>query len=159
MTSVSASAVVDAPPERVWAMVADVTRMGEWSPETQSCEWIDGATGPEVGARFKGHNKRGPIARWTTTCTVIECEPGRVFAFSVGGTPAQPDNVWRYSFVPSGEGATMVTETCEFPKPMSLPFKVITLATLGVRDREGDLKRGIEQTLAKLQVAGRAATL
>ena len=158
MTSVSASAVVEAPPEKVWAMVADVTRMGEWSPETQSCEWVDGATGPDVGARFKGHNKRGPVARWTTTCTVVESEPGRVFAFAVGDAE-KPDNVWRYSFVPSGEGATMVTETCEFPKPMSLAFKAITFATLGVRDREGDLKRGIEQTLARLQVAGRAATL
>ena len=157
MTSISASAVVQAPPETVWAMVADVTRMGEWSPETTACEWIDGATGPEVGATFKGHNKRGPVSRWTTTCTVTECEPGRVFAFAVGGA-AQPDNIWRYSFVPAAEG-TMVTETCEFPKPMSLPFKVITFVTLGVRDRESDLKRGIEQTLAKLQVAGRAATL
>src|SRR3954466_5026979 len=95
MTSQSASAVVPAPPEKVWAMVADITRMGEWSPETRKAEWIDGSTGPEVGATFKGHNQRGPVARWTTTCKVIESEPGRVFAFNAG--EPDPHAVWRYS--------------------------------------------------------------
>src|SRR5687768_18561768 len=99
MSSPSASAVVEAPPEKVWALVADITRMGEWSPETRSAEWIEGATGPEVGARFKGHNHRGPVVRWSTTCKVTECEPGRVFAFTVGD-PESPACVWRYSFVP-----------------------------------------------------------
>jgi len=137
-------------------MVADVPRMGEWSPETDSASWLEGSTGPDVGATFKGHNKRGVIS-WSTTCTVTECEPGRVFAFAVGKSGA-PDNIWRYSFVPHAEG-TMVTETCEFPKPMSTGAKLITLLTLRVRDREADLKRGIDATLAKLQVAARAATL
>jgi hypothetical protein len=141
----------------VWALVADVTRMGEWSPETRKAEWIDGATGPDVGARFKGHNQRGPVARWTTTCTVIESEPGRVFAFAVGD-PTAPETVWRYSFVPAPDDATMVTETCEPQGPISLKYKLGHLF-FGVTDREADLKRGIEKTLAKLQVAARAATL
>lgn len=157
MTStVSASAVVPAPPESVWALVADVTRMGQWSPECDSCVWVDGATGPEVGAKFKGHNKRGWVT-WSTTCTVTECEPGRVFAFAVG-KDGDPDNIWRYSFVPHADGA-MVTEVCEFTKPLGIASKLLTLATLRVRDREGDLKKGIESTLAKLQVAARAETL
>jgi uncharacterized protein YndB with AHSA1/START domain len=157
MSNPSASAVVQAPPEKVWALVADVTRMGEWSPETRSAEWIDGATGPDVGARFKGHNQRGPIAKWTTTCTVIESEPGRVFAFAVGN-PEKPDTVWRFSFVPAPDDATMVTETCELQGPIALKFRLGHLV-FGVTDRHSDLKRGIEATLAKLQVAGRAATL
>ncbi len=157
MTStVSASAVVLAPPESVWALVADVTRMGEWSPECDGCTWVDGATGPEVGAKFKGHNKRG-VVTWSTTCTVTEAEPGRVFAFAVG-KGVDPDNIWRYSFVPSSDG-TMVTETCEFTKPLSTMSKLLTLVTLRVRDREADLKKGIEATLAKLQIAARATTL
>ena len=73
---------VDAPPEQVWALVSDVTRMGEWSPETVKGEWIDGASTPVVGARFKGRNKRG-ILRWSTKCTVVACEPGKEFSFVV----------------------------------------------------------------------------
>jgi len=60
---------MDATPEEVWALVSDVTRMGSWSPETTACRWVGGASGPSVGARFRGTNKRGPLL-WQTTCTV-----------------------------------------------------------------------------------------
>ena len=55
---------MDAPPEKVWELVSDVTRIGEFSPETFEARWTRGSTGPEVGAYFKGHVKRngvGPI--------------------------------------------------------------------------------------------------
>ena len=91
-----ASLHVEAPPEVLYALVADVTRMGEWSPETVRAEWVEGATAPVVGARFRGHNKRR--AGWKTTCTVTVAEPGRQFAFEVG----KGETAWRYSFAPSG---------------------------------------------------------
>jgi hypothetical protein len=99
-----------APPEQVWALVSDVTRIGEFSPETFEAEWLDGATGPEVGAQFRGHVKRngkGPI--YWTACTVTACEPGREFAFGVG-SPGKPMNTWRYELRPAGSG-TEVTES------------------------------------------------
>ena len=71
---------IEGPPSAVWAVVSDVTRIGELSPETFEGRWIDGATGPEVGARFQGHvkrNGRGPT--YWTTCRVTECEVDRVF--------------------------------------------------------------------------------
>ena len=89
-----------APPDRVWALVSDVTRIGSYSPETFEAEWIDGATGPAVGASFRGHVKRngkGPI--YWTTCTVTECVPGSTFAFGVGAPGKTPLNVWRYDIV------------------------------------------------------------
>ena len=54
--------VVDAAPEHIYEMVADLPRMGEWSPECQSVEWEGGAAGPAEGARFVGHNRGGPSA-------------------------------------------------------------------------------------------------
>ena len=42
-------AKVAAPPDEVWSLIADVTQMGSWSPETESCEWLGGATGPAAG--------------------------------------------------------------------------------------------------------------
>ena len=62
---------MDAPPDRVWDLVSDVTRIGKYSPETFEAEWPDGATGPAVGAKFRGHvkrNRKGPI--YWTTCVV-----------------------------------------------------------------------------------------
>jgi hypothetical protein len=99
-----------ATPERIWKLVSDVTRIGSYSPETFEAEWLDGATGPAVGARFRGHVKRngkGPI--YWTTCTVTASEPGREFAFGVGPTN-RPLNTWRYRLEPSGNG-TDVTES------------------------------------------------
>ena len=99
-----------APADRIWELLSDVTRIGSYSPETFEAEWIDGATGPAVGARFRGHVKRngiGPV--YWTTCTVTACEPGREFAFGVGNGKV-PLNVWRYVLVPAGDG-TDVTES------------------------------------------------
>src|SRR6478609_4049633 len=92
-----------APPEQVWALVSDVTRIGEFSPETFEAEWLDGAT-------CRGHVKRngkGPI--YWVTCTVLASEPGREFTFGTAGK-TEPLNVWSYKLEPSGDG-TDVTES------------------------------------------------
>ncbi|MFZ6004739.1 MAG: SRPBCC family protein [Actinomycetota bacterium] len=100
-----------APPEAVWALLSDVTRIGELSPETFEGEWLGDATGPAVGAKFRGHvrrNGRGPV--YWTVCKVTESEPGRVFAFDVLGPGDRTVNSWRYDLAPSGDG-TEVTES------------------------------------------------
>jgi uncharacterized protein YndB with AHSA1/START domain len=103
---------IDATPADVWALVSDVTRIGEFSPETIGAEWIDGADGPAVGAKFRGHVKRngiGPI--YWNTCSVLDCVPEREFAFGVGSAN-KPLNVWRYHLEPTDDGAgTDVTES------------------------------------------------
>lgn len=101
-----------APADRIWALVSDVTQVGRFSPETFEAKWADGATGPAVGARFRGHvkrNGRGPV--YWTTCEVVAAEPGREFAFRVlaGGRSV---NTWRYRMEPAGDG-TDVTESFE----------------------------------------------
>src|SRR5579871_6804943 len=108
-----------APADRIWALVADVTRIGEFSPETFEAEWTGGATGPEPGAQFRGHVKRngkGPV--YWTTCTVTVSEPGREFAFAVGADGQKALNTWRYVLTPAGDG-TDVTESFELtPLPL-----------------------------------------
>jgi hypothetical protein len=101
--------------DQVWDVVSDVTRVGEFSPETFEAEWLGGASGPETGARFRGHvrrNGRGPV--YWTVCTVTACDPGREFAFAVGGPGGKPLNTWRYQLEPSASG-TDVTESFELP--------------------------------------------
>jgi uncharacterized protein YndB with AHSA1/START domain len=109
---------IDAPPERVWELVSDVTRIGDFSPETFEAQWLDGALGPAVGARFRGHVKRnqwGWLPAYWTTCTVVASEPGKEFAFEVaGGT-----NTWRYHLEPSGAG-TDVTESFQLKDNLGL---------------------------------------
>ena len=149
------SVVVRADTGRVWSMITDVTRMGEWSPETERAEWIDGATGPAVGARFKGHNRKGRT-RWSTTCEVIESQPGRTFAFAVGKV-ARPETVWRYSFEPAAEGVK-VTESFELTKPLGFGSRLVTRVTTGVKDRPADMEEGVRATLAALKRAAESDT-
>lgn len=108
-----------ATPDEVWALVSDVTNTGRFSPETFEAEWLDGATGPAPGVRFRGHvrrNGRGPV--YWTTCSIVACEPGREFAFTVGeGNKAV--NTWRYRFEPSGDG-TDVTESFQLKDTAAL---------------------------------------
>jgi uncharacterized protein YndB with AHSA1/START domain len=110
---------IAAPPERVWDLVSDVTRIGEFSPETFEAEWLEGATGPAVGAKFRGHVKRngkGPV--YWVTCTVLVSEPGREFTFGTAGR-SEPLNVWSYRLEPNGDG-TDVTESFTLANKLAL---------------------------------------
>ena len=99
-----------APADKVWSVISDVTNTGKFSPETFDAEWLDGATGPTLGGRFRGHvkrNGRGPV--YWTTCVITECEPGRTFGFDVV-LRDRPVNSWRYEITPNGDGVD-VTES------------------------------------------------
>jgi Polyketide cyclase / dehydrase and lipid transport len=101
---------MDAEPVRVWELISDITRMGSYSPEVFEAEWLDGATGPAVGVRYRGHvkrNERGPT--YWTVCRITECVPGEVFEFAVV-MGDKPMNTWRYEFTPV-DGGTDVTES------------------------------------------------
>lgn len=97
------SIIVDATPEEVHALVSDVTRTGEWSPQCRRCEWEDERRG--VGARFVGHN-RTPVREWETVSEVIADVPGEHFAWSVGPGRAE----WGYRMRPAPGGGTELTE-------------------------------------------------
>jgi uncharacterized protein YndB with AHSA1/START domain len=78
---------IDAAPERVWELLPDLERMGEWSPECYRVEWLDGAKSPaKPEARFRGWNKFDRMS-WSVTCSVKSAIPGRELAFSTIGTP------------------------------------------------------------------------
>ncbi len=136
---------MQASPEEVWALVSDVTRIGELSPETFEGEWLDGASAPAVGARFRGHvkrNGRGPV--YWTKCKVTECEPGRVFAFDVVGPRDQVVNSWRYEMTATDGGAD-VTESFRLADN---PFTKVYWAIAG-RARNKTNLDGMRQTLER----------
>jgi polyketide cyclase/dehydrase/lipid transport protein len=147
----SVSTHVSAPADRVWRLVSDVARMGEWSPETISAEWLDGATGPTVGARFRGRNKRR--GSWRTTCTVTAAEPAGTFAFRVG----RGETTWRYDVASDGDDCVL-TESFEIVKPPGPLGRWFTKLGTGVSwsEREDDLVEGMRQTLERLKLAAEA---
>ncbi|QGK70458.1 SRPBCC family protein [Allosaccharopolyspora coralli] len=99
---------VDAPPERVWELVSDIELMPRVSSELQSVEWLDGLTGPAVGARFAGHNAHTEMGEWSTTSYVVRFEPPTVFAWAVEN-PDSPAAVWRFTCT-AQDGGTLLTQ-------------------------------------------------
>ena len=145
---VSVSTHIDASPQVVYDLVSDLPRMGELSPENTGGKWLGGATGPTVGARFKGTNRNG-ARRWSTTCTVIEATPGERFAFEVKVGPFAVAK-WTYRIEPSGAGCD-VTETWDDLRAGWM-HTVGALAS-GVKDRTSHNTAGMEATLERLKAA------
>ncbi len=72
----SESITIARPPTAVYAIVSDVTRIGELSPVCRSAKWDDEGQAGKEGAWFTGHNAIGDFT-WDTYCQVVVAEPGR----------------------------------------------------------------------------------
>ena len=141
---------MNAPADQIWDLVSDVTRIGSYSPETFEAEWLDGATGPAVGAKFRGHVKRngkGPI--YWTTCTVTVSDPGREFAFGVGDRD-KPLNVWTYRLEPAGDG-TDVTESFALAQTASLRIYWALLGWARGRTNRNGMRTTLERIKAEVE--------
>lgn len=103
---VSVERIIAAPADELWARVANIERMGDISPENIGGKWLGGASGPALGAKFKGDNQNGK-KKWSTTGKVVECEPGRVFAFDVTSGPVKVAR-WTYRFEPTAGGCKVI---------------------------------------------------
>lgn len=97
---------IAAPPEVVWALVADPALMPSMSEELQSVEWLDGGTRATVGARFRGSSKHPALGEWSTVSEVVECDEPKVFAWAVEDVE-NPAAVWRYTLEPEGLGTRL----------------------------------------------------
>jgi hypothetical protein len=153
LTTDSQEVVVAAAPDRIYALVSDLPRMGEWSPECGAVEWLDGAAGAESGARFVGHNHTGPrgLIKWSRQGRVLVAEPGREFAFATeeGG---REGTTWRYRIEPV-DGGARVTESYQVDW---IPAWARIVDVLGNRHR--DLLRNMRHTLDHLKASAEAAT-
>ena len=153
LTTDEQSVVVAAPAARIYDLVADLSRMGEWSPECQQVEWLDGATGPVEGARFVGHNRTGPrgLMKWSRRGRVLVADPGREFAF-VTEEGGREGTVWRYRLEPDGD-ATRVTESYEV-EWIPTWARIVDVPT----NRHRELLDGMRHTLERLKVAAEVPT-
>jgi hypothetical protein len=147
MVEGSASIDINRDPAVVFSAIADVTRIGEWSPECIEARWIAGATGPAVGAKFEGDNRVAwfgvTMKKWTTTSEITACTPNEVFEFVAEGY-----TTWRYRLEPHG-AATKVTESYEYPSQTGTR-KLIYETLLR---RPAAMVRGMQHTLERIKRA------
>lgn len=150
MSAVSRSLEISAPADLVWSLVTDLPRMGEYSPENTGGKWVRGK-GPEVGAVFRGINRRGR-RRWTTWAYVTAAEPPTIFSFRVGAGPLTT-TIWSYLIEPTDSGC-LVTESWEDRRgPLIARLGDLLSAE---PDRASYTGMSIEQTLARLKARAEA---
>jgi ribosome-associated toxin RatA of RatAB toxin-antitoxin module len=147
--------VVAAPPDEVYALVADVVRTPEFSPDVVRCRWLDGATEPAVGARFEAVNRNLRGQTWRNRPVVVAAEAGREFAFA-RTEPFMGTLVWRYRFQPVDDG-TRVTESYEVVRPITRFGWFVLEKVFRAGDRRAALRAGMQTTLERLRTRAEGA--
>lgn len=145
--SCTASIDLAAPIGEVWDLVSDITRVGEWSIECRSCEWLGDATGPRPGARFRGRNRRN-VTLWARTCEVIDVDPPKRFVWRTLPTLLLPDSTeWTFELADAGDH-TRLTESMRILHIPGLHERLFALTLPQHRDRTADL----ESDLCRIEV-------
>ena len=143
---VSVTQEIAAPAGDVWAMISDMTRMGEWSPESEGCTWLRGATGPQQGAMFRGTNSNGK-KKWSTLGTIVDVEPARLLVFHITAAGFKVAE-WRYVIEATATGCR-ITET--WIDQRGRIVKALGKPVSGVGDRAAHNRGTMEQTLERLK--------
>ena len=136
--------MADATPSEIWAVVSDVSRIGEWSHECRSGAWLGDAVGAKVGARFVGTNRLGRYT-WSRTNEIITADAPHVLAWRTVPSRFYRDSTeWRIDLDPV-DGGTRITQSFQVvrvPVVLSRLYPLIVPAhrgrTTGLTD---DLRR------------------
>jgi hypothetical protein len=157
---VRAAVDVDCEASSAWALVSDIGRVAQLSPECIGARWVDGADGPRVGAHFEGTNRVGAGADeavWIRRCTVTACEPDRLFAYDVGDRyDATVASTWTFEIEPFGDARCLIRQTFRHaPDGLSGlreiadadPAQAAELVWL----RADDLQAGMDRTLQAMK--------
>ena len=145
--------LVDATPEQVWAVLTDVTRVGEWSHECRETVWLGGGPArPVVGARFRGRNRVG-LVRWGRACEITVADPPHRFAYRTGGGWVGDSTEWTFDLEPVGSGTRIVQSF----RVLSLPRWADLLICLLVPEHQ-DRRAALAEDLLRLgRLAGERA--
>jgi Polyketide cyclase / dehydrase and lipid transport len=147
----SVSRYVEASPQVIYDLVSDVTNTPILSDDIVSCTWVDGATGPAVGARFKAVNDGRGKPNWSNKPIVTVADPGREFVFA-RTEPFAGTVQWRYVLTPEGTGTT-VTESYAVVRPLTLVGWFVIGVLYGRKDRQTELRASMTSTLDRIAEA------
>lgn len=136
---------IDAPVAKVWALVSDLSRMPQWSPQCRLMK----ALGPvRQGTRTINFNRRNRMF-WPTTSTVTEVIPEKKLAFRVNAN----NTIWSYELEATDAG-TRVVETRHAENGVK-PLSNMSVNALfgGVPSFERELVDGMNETLSRIKAA------
>lgn len=146
--TVEVEVLLDVPVARLWALLVDVPRLPEWSPEVIAAAWVPPASSAVPGARFAATNRREDW-EWSLECTVLEAVAPTRFAWCVLD-PARPSSRWSVDLTSEGERTRVRQRFVHGPGPSGVRWWVEQEpdelgATL--EERGAELRRHIRVTL------------
>jgi hypothetical protein len=106
-----------------WELVTDIGLPARCSSELQSVEWIGGADGVRVGARFRGSNEHAALGSWQTECEVVEVDEGRRWVWQAMG-PQGPTASWAFEVEPASDGVLIRQWARMGPGPSGLTHAI-----------------------------------
>ncbi|HET7667749.1 MAG TPA: SRPBCC family protein [Mycobacterium sp.] len=140
---------IDAPVDKVWELISDVRRMGEWSPQCISMRPL----GPvRPGTRTLNVNRRKRLF-YTTTSTITEMVPQKKFAFRVNTN----NTIWSYELEPSAAGTRVVESRHAENGVKPLPNLIARMFFGGVPSFEDELLDGMNDSLVRIKAAAEKA--
>jgi len=146
------SVEIDAPLARVWALVSDVRRYPDWSPQVQSTRLRGGAEDVTLGVQFTNLNRDGDL-EWKTTGEIVRFDPEREVAFRVQENWV----IWSFSLEPIPDGSR-VTQRREAPDGISELSLQLTDGFMGGQEAfTAATRSGMRQTLLGIKAAAEQA--
>lgn len=121
--TVEVTRVIGCDVNEAWQLVTDIRLPLRCSPELREVEWLDGADGVALGARFQGHNAHDALGQWSTQCEVVEVEDGKRWVWEVRGS----DGIiarWGFEVEPSSRGALVRQWARMGPGPSGLTYAI-----------------------------------
>lgn len=142
---------IAASPERVWALVGDVRRLPDWSPQVDSTRLRSGFDSVRLGTQFTNRNSDGELV-WTTHAEVVRFEPGREIAFRVEENWA----IWSFTLTPVGDGVELVQRR-DAPDGISdLSVELTNGFMGGVEAFTASMRAGMRLTLERIKAEAEA---
>jgi uncharacterized protein YndB with AHSA1/START domain len=136
---------IDAPVARVWALVSDLSRMPQWSPQCRLMK----ALGPvRQGTRTINLNRRNKMF-WPTTCVVTEVIPEKKMAFQVN----QNGTIWSYELEPTDTGTRLVESRHAENGVKAFASLSVNAMFGGVPNFERELVDGMNASLSRIKAA------
>ncbi|MGV0793096.1 SRPBCC family protein [Mycolicibacterium sp. XJ1819] len=137
---------INAPVTKVWALVSDLSRMPQWSPQCRAMKVLGGPV--RQGSRTVNLNRR-KFLFWPTTSRVTEFIPEEKIAFRVN----ENGTVWSFELAPA-DGGTRLTQTRHAENGVKPISSVAVNAFMGgVPSFEEELVEGMNQTLERIKAA------
>lgn len=132
-------ATSNATPEQVWAVISDVTRIGDWSHECRTAEWLGGATSAVPGARFRGGNSTGKM-NWSRQNEIVVADAPHVLSWRTVPTRLYTDQTQWWITIESDGDATTIVQTFEVLKLNPVMERLFHLLIPAHRDRTEALR-------------------